>query len=52
MLQDVRRGCITEIDSINGEILRVAEQVGIPSPLNAQLVAQIKGIESTLYLGA
>lgn len=52
MLQDVRRGRITEIDSINGEILKVAEQVGIPCPLNAQLVALIKGIESTLYLGA
>ena len=48
MLQDVRRGSRTEIDSINGEILKVAEQSGIPCPLNSQLVTLVKGIESTL----
>ena len=48
MLQDIKRGVITEIDAINGEILKIAEKVGIPCPLNSQLVTLIKGIENSL----
>jgi len=49
MLQDLRRGAITEIDSINGEVLRIAEKAGIACPLNSQLVALVKGIENSLH---
>ena len=49
MLQDLRRGATTEIDSINGEVLRIAEQAGIACPLNAQLVALVKGVENSLH---
>jgi 2-dehydropantoate 2-reductase len=48
MLQDIRRGAITEIDSINGEVLKIAEHAGLACPLNSQLVALVKGIENSL----
>jgi 2-dehydropantoate 2-reductase len=34
MLQDVWRGARTEIDSINGAIVRMGEEQGIPTPVN------------------
>jgi 2-dehydropantoate 2-reductase len=34
MLQDVLRGTVTEIDSINGAIVRIGEQFGVPTPVN------------------
>ena len=35
MLQDVRRGKPTEIESLNGAIVRLAEQAGLAAPMNA-----------------
>lgn len=35
MLQDVRRGKPTEIDALNGAIVRLAEQAGVSAPTNA-----------------
>jgi 2-dehydropantoate 2-reductase len=50
MLQDVRAGNRTEIDSLCGEIVRRGESHGIPTPLNGQMLAAIHGIEqSTAY---
>jgi len=34
MLQDVLRGAPTEVDAINGAIVRTGEQKGIPTPFN------------------
>lgn len=35
MLQDVRRGKSTEIESLNGAVVRLAGQVGLVAPMNA-----------------
>jgi 2-dehydropantoate 2-reductase len=37
MLQDALRGAVTEIDSINGAIVRIGEQLGVPTPVNRML---------------
>ncbi len=42
MLQDVRRGRPTEIDYINGAVVREGERLGIPTPLNLLLTKLIK----------
>lgn len=47
MLQDVTRGVKTEIDFINGAVVRLGRQHGVPTPVNDTLVAAIKGIEFT-----
>ena len=45
MMQDVLAGRATEVDFMNGAIVRSGEQAGIPTPLNRTLWALIKGIE-------
>ena len=45
MLQDIEKGSKTEIDSINGSVVRLGEKHGVPTPVNRALVAGIKGIE-------
>ena len=45
MLQDIEKGSRTEIDFINGSVVRLGEKHGIPTPVNRILVAGIKGIE-------
>jgi 2-dehydropantoate 2-reductase len=45
MLQSLDKGALTEIDFINGAIVRAGAKAGIPTPVNATLVALIKGIE-------
>ena len=44
MLQDVRAGRTTEIDSISGYLCRVARSHGIPAPLNEALYAEISAL--------
>jgi len=46
MLQDVRRRRRTEIDAINGAIVREGRSLGLESPENLLLVRQIKEIEA------
>ena len=48
MLQSLEKGSVTEIDFINGAIVREGKRCNIPTPVNATLVACIKGIESRL----
>lgn len=48
MLQDIEKGSRTEIDSINGSVVRLGERHGVPTPVNRVLVASIKGIEHHL----
>ena len=50
MLQDVLRGSPTEIDVINGVIVRQARELGIPAPVNESLTALIKAVEETYAL--
>jgi 2-dehydropantoate 2-reductase len=45
MLQSLEKGTRTEIDFINGAVMRLGERLGIPTPVNRALVAAIKGIE-------
>ncbi len=46
MLQDLRAGKRTEIDSITGEIIRLGKELGIPTPSSEVVYALIKAIES------
>lgn len=45
MLQDVQKGKVTEIDSINGHVIRLAKKHGISVPANETLYALVKAIE-------
>ncbi|WP_295536904.1 ketopantoate reductase family protein [uncultured Pseudacidovorax sp.] len=45
MLQSLEKGSITEIDFINGAVVRWGQRCGVPTPVNATLVACIKGVE-------
>ncbi|HOU36921.1 MAG TPA: 2-dehydropantoate 2-reductase [Candidatus Omnitrophota bacterium] len=47
MLQDVLRRKRTEIDFINGVIVRFGQELGISVPANAMLVSLVKVIESS-----
>ncbi|MEC7949664.1 MAG: ketopantoate reductase C-terminal domain-containing protein, partial [Myxococcota bacterium] len=40
------RGRSTEIQDINGEIVRLGAQLGIPTPVNARLVALVRAAET------
>ncbi len=46
MLQDVRAKKTTEIAAINGALVSLAEELGVPVPINRELVARIQRIES------
>jgi 2-dehydropantoate 2-reductase len=48
MLQSLENGSPTEIDFINGAVVRWGEKTGVPTPVNRTLVALIKGIERGL----
>ncbi len=45
MLQDIENGKRTEIDFINGVIVRKAEELGLKAPTNKILVNLVKGVE-------
>jgi 2-dehydropantoate 2-reductase len=45
MLQDVLAERATEIDALNGGIVRFGREQGVPTPLNEAIVALIKGLE-------
>jgi 2-dehydropantoate 2-reductase len=45
--QDIARGKKTEIDSLNGYIVRRGKELGVPTPVNMTLFALIKLIEET-----
>ena len=44
MLQDVLRGTPTEVDAINGAIVRMGEWAGIPTPVNWTICSLMKAI--------
>ena len=47
MLQDVEARRQTEIDYLNGGIVRFGREHGVPTPLNEAIVALIKGLEAS-----
>ena len=48
MLQDILNGAVTEIDFINGRILKYARELNIDVPVNELLTHLIRGLESRL----
>lgn len=48
ILQSLEKGSLTEIDFINGAVVRVGQRHGVPTPVNFALVGCIKGIERAL----
>ncbi len=45
MLQSIEKGAPTEIDFINGSVVRWGERIKVATPVNRALVACVKGIE-------
>jgi 2-dehydropantoate 2-reductase len=45
MLQDVLARRATEVDALNGGVVRFGSEHGIPTPLNEAIAALIKGVE-------
>jgi 2-dehydropantoate 2-reductase len=50
MLQDVEARRQTEIDYLNGGIVRFGQEHGVPAPLNAAIWALVKGLEASWLL--
>ena len=48
MLQSIESGRRTEIDVINGALVRDGERTGVPTPVNSTLVAAVRGLETGL----
>ncbi|MEO5535122.1 MAG: 2-dehydropantoate 2-reductase [Pseudolysinimonas sp.] len=44
-LQSIRRGQLTEIDFLNGAVLRVAREHGLSAPVNTAIVALVHEVE-------
>lgn len=44
MLQDVKRGRLTEIDYINGQIIKLGREFNLPTPLNSQITTLVNMI--------
>ena len=51
MLQSLEKGSITEIDFVNGAVVRWGERCRVPTPVNRTLVAGIRGIECRMRKG-
>ena len=49
MLQSLEKGSVTEIDFVNGAVVRQGLQCGVPTPVNLALVSCVKGIERELF---
>ncbi len=45
MLQDVERGAATEIEALNGAVVREAERLGVPVPVNRRLLEEVRRLE-------
>lgn len=46
-LQSLRRGKRTEIDYLNGEIVHMGAEVGVPTPVNAKIIELTHRVEQT-----
>lgn len=45
MWEDLARGRTTEVEQLNGEIVRLAEKCGVDAPVNRRLVALVHAAE-------
>lgn len=48
MLQDLEKGKLTEVDSINGAVCSMGRKVGVPTPLNDKVVELVHAFEQGL----
>ena len=48
MLQSLEKGSVTEVDYVNGAVVRWGQKCAVPTPVNRTLVACLKGIERGL----
>ena len=48
MLQDIRMSRRTEIEAINGAVIREGKALGIPTPINEELYKKVKALEASL----
>jgi 2-dehydropantoate 2-reductase len=39
------RGAPTEVETINGAVMREGERLGVPTPVNATLYRMVKAVE-------
>lgn len=46
MLQDLDRGVPTEIEFLNGAVVREGRRLGVPTPVNAQLLRQVQDLST------
>ena len=46
MLDDLERGRATEVDFLNGEVVRLGERHGVPVPVNRKIVALVHAAEA------
>ncbi len=46
MLQDIEAGRVTEIDYINGAIIKLGQEHGVPTPVNETMYGLVKTIEA------
>ncbi|OQX14288.1 MAG: hypothetical protein BWK76_14950 [Desulfobulbaceae bacterium A2] len=51
MLQDVRHQRPTEIEAINGAVVALGQHLGVATPVNARLLAQVKALEAGYATG-
>jgi 2-dehydropantoate 2-reductase len=49
MLQSLEKGSITEVDYVNGAVVRWGAKYGVPTPTNLALIACVKGVERKLF---
>jgi 2-dehydropantoate 2-reductase len=47
MLQSIEKGSITEVDYVNGAVVRLGERLGVATPVNGTLLALLKALEAT-----
>ncbi len=52
MMQHIEQGRRTEVDAINGALVREAHALGVPVPYNEAIVAVVKGLERSSELRA
>ncbi len=46
MWEDIERGRKTEVDYLNGEIVRLADSVGAKAPINRRVVELVHEVEA------
>jgi 2-dehydropantoate 2-reductase len=46
MVSDLERGRATEIDQLNGEILRLGQKINRPTPVNARIIELVRALEA------